>query len=48
MIAASWPRSVVATTLATPDPSYHQARRRFIHKTAAADTVTEETACLTI
>jgi putative two-component system hydrogenase maturation factor HypX/HoxX len=29
-----------------PDPSYHQARRRFVHKTAAADAVREEPACI--
>jgi len=29
-----------------PDPSYHQARRRFIYKTTAADADTEEPVCL--
>ena len=31
-----------------PDPSYHQARRRFIHKITGADIITEEPACLAI
>jgi hypothetical protein len=29
-----------------PDPSYHQARRRFIYKTTAADADREEPVCL--